>query len=151
VDAETRGAFEAMRDEMRRGFAGVERRFDAVDQRFDGVDQRFDGVDQRFDGVDRRFDGVDQRFDGVDQRFDGVDQRFNGVDQRFDGTDQKIETVRREAGVIAEDLRSRLQLVAEIVDGNAKAIERLRADMEAGFRQNEVLLRVVFRHRRRRR
>jgi archaellum component FlaC len=129
VDDETRAAFEAMREEMRRGFSAVDRRFDTVD---------------------RRFDVVDQRFEGVDQRFDGVDQRFDTVDQRFDGTDQKIETVRREAGVIAEDLRSRLELVAEIVDGNVKAIERLRTDMAAGFRQNEMLLRAVVRRRRRR-
>jgi hypothetical protein len=122
VDDETRAAFEQMREEMRRGFAAAERGFDAVDRRFDAVDQRFDAVDRRFDVADQRFDGVDQR----------------------------IETVRREAGVISEDLRSRLQLVAEIVDGNAKAIERLRTDMAAKFRQNELLLRAAFRHIRRR-
>jgi hypothetical protein len=125
--------------------------FEAMHRQFDDMRGRFDGVDRRFDAVDRRFDAVDQRLDAVDQRFDTVDRRFDAVDQRFDASDAKLEAYRREAGVTVEYLRDEIKLVAEVTQGNGATIERLRGEMNARFRDNELLLRAVFREIRRRR
>ena len=76
-------------------------------------------------------------------------QGFQAMDRRFETTDAKIDTVRREAGVVAEHLQARLELVAEIVGGNARAIERLTTEQDARFRESEVVLQAAFRQLRR--
>jgi hypothetical protein len=107
VDPETRAYLEDMRREL--------------NLRFDGVDRRFDGVDQRLDGIDQRLDGIDQRFDGVDQRFDGIDQRFVQLESEL----------RRHFGVLIEQVRHDLQIVAEMVVENTESIATIRARLEA--------------------
>jgi hypothetical protein len=59
-----------------------------------------------------------------------MDQRFDAVDQRFDAVDQRFDEVLRQFGVIAEDLRAQLRLVAEGVVMNAEAISRVRAELD---------------------
>jgi archaellum component FlaC len=166
MDEETRAGFE----DMRRGFAAINARFDQVDARFDAVDARFDQVDARFAGVDARLGGVDARLGGVDARLGGVDARLGGVDARLDAVDarldeanqgtaaisQRVDTLEerfmreiRQLGVITEDLRAQIQLVAEGVVGNGRAIERLRGEMNERFRENEVIVGGVFRQIRR--
>ena len=131
MDEETRAGFE----DMRRGFAAVEARLDRVDARFDQVDARFAGVDARFDGVDARLDEANQETASINQRVDTLEERFM----------REI----RQLGVITEDLRAQIQLVAEGVVGNARAIERLRTEMNERFRENEVIVGGAFRQIRR--
>ena len=138
MDEETRAGFE----DMRRGFA-------AINARFDGVDARFDGVDARFDQVDARFAGVDARFAGVDARLDEANQGTAAINQRVDTLEERLVREIRQLGVITEDLRTQIQLVAEGVVGNGRAIERLRGEMNERFRENEVIVGGVFRQIRR--
>ena len=145
MDDETRAGF----DDMRRGFVAINARFDAVDARFDGVDARFDGVDARLDGVDARLDAVDARFDGVNTRFDGVDLAMADTNQHVDTLEERFMREIRHLGVITEDLRAQIQLVAEGVVGNGRAIERLRVEMNERFRENEVIVGGAFRQIRR--
>jgi len=109
-------------------------RFDAVDRRFDAVDGRFDTVDRRFNAVDGRFDAVDDRFDALDQRFGAADQRIDGVDQRLDTVDRRfvaLETEVRHSGVLIEQVRHEVQVVAEMVVANTEAITQLRRRLDA--------------------
>ena len=138
MDDETRAGF----DDMRRGFVAINARFDAVDARFDGVDARFDGVDARLDAVDARLDGVNTRFDGVDLAMADTNQHVDTLEERF------MREIRH-LGVITEDLRAQIQLVAEGVVGNGRAIERLRVEMNERFRENEVIVGGAFRQIRR--
>ena len=110
VDDETRASFDELRRALSVEFGLIAARFDAVDGRFAAVDRRFDAVDGRFDAVDRRFDAVDQRFDALEQR---------------------VEAVRREMGVLIEDVRHDLRAVAEQVAANTEAIDDLRARLDA--------------------
>jgi hypothetical protein len=122
-------------------FGAVDRRFDDADRRFDDADRRFDVVHRRFDAVDRRFDAVDARFDTVDARFDSIDQRFGAADQRIDGVDQRLDTVDRRfvaletevrhSGVLIEQVRHEVQVVAEMVVANTEAITQLRRRLDA--------------------
>ena len=68
------------------------------------------------------------RFDGVDRRFDGVDQRFDGIDQRFVQLESEL---RRHFGVLIEQVRHELQIVAEMVVENTESIATIRARLEA--------------------
>ena len=107
--------------------AYLDERFDAVDRRFEAVDGRFDAVDRRFDAVDDRFDAIDQRFGAADQRIDGVDQRLDTVDRRF----VALETEVRHSGVLIEQVRHEVQVVAEMVVANTEAITQLRRRLDA--------------------
>ncbi len=114
--------------------AYLRERFDAVDRRFDAVDGRFDTVDRRFNAVDGRFDAVDDRFDALDQRFGAADQRIDGVDQRLDTVDRRfvaLETEVRHSGVLIEQVRHEVQVVAEMVVANTEAITQLRRRLDA--------------------
>lgn len=85
-----------------------------LDNRFQSLEQR---IDQRFGQADQRFEGIDQRFDRIDRRFEGIDRRFEGVDRQFAQMRQEMnagfDEVKRHNGVLIEDLRYQLQLVAE--------------------------------------
>ena len=67
------------------------------------LDERFGRIEQRLDGHDRRFESIDQRFESIDRQFVQVNQR---IDDRF-------EEVKRHTGILVEDLRKEVHLVAE--------------------------------------
>ena len=90
------------------------------------------------------FERLHGRFDASDRRFDAVDRRFDTMDRRFDASDAKIDATRREASVTAEYLIGEIKLIAEVAQANAQAIERLRDEMNARFRENEIILRAAF-------
>ena len=64
----------------------------------------------------------------LDQRFGGIDRRFDGVDRRFVELDAEL---RRHFGVLIEQIRHELQLVAEMVVANTEAIAVLRVRLDA--------------------
>ena len=72
--------------------------------------ERFGEISRRFDDVYRRFDSIDQRFDSIDQRFDAVDRRFDATDRKID---EKFEEAKRHFGVLADDLRGQIRVVAD--------------------------------------
>jgi hypothetical protein len=78
--------------------------------------------------LDQRFSAIDGRFDGIDRRFDGIDGRFGGVDRRFVELDAEL---RRHFGVLIEQIRHELQLVAEMVVANTESIAVLRVRLDA--------------------
>ena len=89
MDEDIRAAFDAVLDEMRRGFVEVDRRFATV-----------------------------------------------------------MDEIRRN-GVLIEDLRKDIQVVAEGNGNNERAIDRLRAEMHERFRENEIVVGDAFRQIRR--
>ena len=89
-----------------------------LDERFAGIGRRFEQIDQGFQQVDRRFEQIDQRFEQVDRRFEQVDRQFAVMRREMHAG---FDEVKRHNGVLIEDLRYKLQLVAEgfatFVDG----------------------------------
>lgn len=116
MDDETRAAFERMHEEMRRGFAAN----------------------------DRRFDAMDAKIGAMDTKIGAMDTKIGAMDTKIDAMDTKIDASRREAGVTAEYLLGEIKLVAEVTQANAQAIGRLRDEMNARFRDNEIILRAAF-------
>jgi hypothetical protein len=90
--------------------------------------------------LNEQFTRVDQRFDRVEQRLDGHDQRFLSLDQRFD-------EVKRHNGILIEDLRYQVRLVAEgfttFVEGR---YTQDQARIDERFRETQALLRTSFEH-----
>ncbi len=60
--------------------------------------------------LDERFGRIEQRLDSHDQRFEAIDRQFVQVNQRID---DRFEEVKRHTGILVEDLRKEVHLVAE--------------------------------------
>jgi len=76
--------------------------------------------------------------------FEEMRRRFDAMDRRSDASDAKLDAYRREAGVTAEHLLDEIKLVAEVARSNGQAVERLRDEMNARFRENDIVLRAAF-------
>ena len=104
-------------------------------------------LDERFGRIEQRLDGHDQRFEQIDRRFAGIDRRFEGIDRRFDEVNDRIEEVKRHSGVLIEDLRYQVRLVAlgfaTFVEGRY-AQDQTRIDER--FNETQALLRTSFEH-----
>ncbi len=125
----------------------LDERFNRIEQRLDGHDRRFEQIDWRFERIDRRFEQIDRRFEGIDCRFEGIDRHFDGIDRRFDEVNERIEEVKRHSGVLIEDLRYQVRLVAE---GFATFVEgryaQDQARIDERFNETQALLRTSFEH-----
>lgn len=112
-----------------------------LDERFHGL---VHGLDQRFEQIDRRFEGIDRRFDEVDRKFDAVNGRLQEVNDRLE---ERIDEVKRHNGVLIEDLRYQVRLVAEgfatFVEGRY-AQDQVRIDER--FNETQALIRTSFEH-----
>ena len=98
-------------------------------------------LDDRFQYLEERFQSIDERFDRQEQRFNA---RFDEVNARLD---ERIEEVKRHTGVLAEDLRREVQLVAE---GFAVFVEgrytQDQANIARQFRETHALIRSSYDH-----
>ncbi len=116
---------DAMRVEMKHGFAYVNSRIDSIDgtimeirkdplsispqfnKRLDEIteninefkektNERFDQLDERFEQVDKRFEQVDKRFDHLEKYMnDGFDATHDAMERLFQHLYDKIEELRQ--------------------------------------------------------
>jgi len=108
-------------------------------------------LDERFAGITQRFEQSDQRFGQVDQRFEQIDQRFEQIDRRFEEMRREMhagfDEVKRHNGVLVEDLRHQVRLVAEgfavFVDGR---YAQDQANIDRRFDETNALVRSSYDH-----
>ena len=83
----------------------------------------------------------------LDGRFQTLDERFEQIDRRFDEVNERIDEVKRHSGVLIEDLRYQVRLVAE---GFATFVEgryaQDQARIDERFNETQALLRTSFEH-----
>jgi len=112
--AEVRREFDAIRQEMRSGFARVDERFARVDERFARVDEQFARVDERFVQVNERIAQAEREIESLRAE---MRERFAQVDREF-------EAVRREMREGFEQLR------AEMREGYAELAQRIQRNTD---------------------
>ena len=87
---------------------------------------------------------LDERFGGIDRRFEQVDRQFAEMRQEVNA---RSEEVKRHFGVLTEDLRRQLQLVAE---GFATFVEgrytQDQARIDERFHETHALIRSSYDH-----
>ena len=97
------------------------------------LDQRFHSIDQRFHSIDQRFDSIDQRFQETSQQISALReetlQRFEQVDRRF----EQVDEANRHTRVLVEELRDKIELVAEGQVGLSERIENLEKQAAQTF------------------
>ncbi len=101
--------------------------------------------------LDERFAGITQRFEQSDQRFGQVDQRFEQIDRRFEEMRREMhagfDEVKRHNGVLVEDLRHQVRLVAEgfavFVDGR---YAQDQVNIDRRFDETNALVRSSYDH-----
>lgn len=87
--------------------------------------------------LDKKFAEAEQR---LDARFEKVDGRFQQVDSRFDRLEGEVHHTR----VLVEDLRDKIQQVAEGVDNSNERLDRFRAETLCELKDIRTDLRVSF-------
>jgi archaellum component FlaC len=111
------------------------------------LDERFGRIEQRLDRHDQRFEQIDRRFVQIDRQFERIGQPFVGIDRHFDEVNDRVEEVKRHNGVLIEDLRCQVRLVAE---GFATFVEgryaQDQARIDERFNETQALLRTSFEH-----
>jgi uncharacterized membrane-anchored protein YhcB (DUF1043 family) len=112
--AETRREFDAVRQEMRSGFA-------RVDEQFARVDERFVQVNERIAQAEREIKSLRAE---MREGFARVDERFARVDERFAQVDREFEAVRREMREGFEQLR------AEMREGYAELAQKIQRNTD---------------------
>jgi len=126
--AEVRREFDAIRQEMRSGFARVDEQFARVNEQFARVDERFARVDEQFARVDERFVQVNERIAQAEREIESLRaemrEGFARVDERFAQVDREFEAVRREMREGFEQLR------AEMREGYAELAQRIQRNTD---------------------
>lgn len=141
-------ATESLRQEMTGIATGLGHKITGLDQSVTGLDQKITGLDQRLTGVDERVTGLDQKVTGLDQKVTGLDQKVTGLagELRQEMAAMKTELRddiadgKRYAGILAEDLQHKLELVLEGQQFLGQRIENGQADMDAKNRETRAFL-----------
>ena len=80
---------------------------------------------------------LDERFGRIEQRLDGHDRRFESIDQRFD-------EVKRHTGMLVEDLRDQVHLLAEGLATHIEAENVRHQSIQEQFRETRALLHLSY-------
>jgi hypothetical protein len=91
------------------------------------------------------FDEMRRGFEEMRQGFAEMNRRFEAIDRRLDAIEERFSREIRENGVLIEDLRVQIRVVAEGGRINERAIERVRGEMHERFRENEIVVGGAFR------
>jgi archaellum component FlaC len=115
------------------------------DRRFDEAERR---SRERFDEVERR---GQERFDAAErrnqERFAAVNQRFDESERRFEHVDRQIVEVKdsvRHTNVVLEDLRSKVEIVAEGVMAVQERQDRDREELRGEIREVRTFVEVSY-------
>lgn len=101
-------------------------------------------LEGRFQHIDERFENIDKRFENINERFQRQEQRFSA---RFDGIDQRFDELKRYTGILAEDLRREVQLVAESLAMHIQVQHvQEREYFDRKFGDTDALIRSSYNH-----
>jgi len=86
---------------------------------------------------------IGKKFDQVDQRLGGMDRRLDQMATKDEGRAQQAET-RRHFDVVAEGLRSQIQLFAEGVSAVDQRLDRFQRKVEEEFAETRAAIRFSY-------
>jgi len=112
------------------------------------LDERFAGVGLRFEEMREEFEEIREEFQVMREGFQAIREEFEG---RFEGMRGEMhagfEEVKRHNGILVEDLRHQVRLVAE---GFATFVEgrytQDQARVDERFRETHALIRRSYHH-----
>lgn len=117
--AETRCEFDAVRQEMRSGFARVDEQFARVDERFVQVNERIAQAEREIESLRAE---MREGFARVDERFAQVDREFEAVRREMrEGFEQLRAEMREGYAELAQKIQRNTDDIAEL---KGKSLER---------------------------
>ena len=117
--AEVRREFDAIRQEMRSGFARVDEQFARVDERFARVDERLVQVNERIAQAEREIESLRAE---MRERFAQVDREFEAVRREMrEGFEQLRAEMREGYAELAQKIQRNTDDIAEL---KGKSLER---------------------------
>jgi chromosome segregation ATPase len=115
-------------------------RFDKVDARLASLDSRVASLDSRVASLDSRVASLDSRVGSLDSRVGSLDSRVGSLETRFDS----LETEVRHLGVLQEQTRSEVRLVAEGVTATNESLDRFRVEIRQEMKEAATLNRRAY-------
>lgn len=91
--------------------------------------------------LDERFGRIEHRLEGHDRRFESIDRQFVQVNQRID---DRFEEVKRHTGVLAEDLRKEVHLLAEGLATHIESESVRHQAIQEQFRETRALIHLSY-------
>jgi hypothetical protein len=97
--------------------------------------ERVDRIEHKLDALSKSVDvlsaSVDRRFEDVNRRFDDVDKRFKDVDKRFDEVSEHFVEQRQYTEFAFEKLRGEMQTGFRFIEGRLDRFEKKFDDFVA--------------------
>ena len=78
--------------------------------------------------------------EGVEAKQDNLQKAFVGLETKFEGVEAKQDELHRYFGVIAEDLRSDIQQVAEGVSSVSERLDRFQVEVAREFSEVRTMI-----------
>jgi len=78
--------------------------------------------------------------EGVEAKQDNLQKAFVGLETKFEGVEAKQDELHRYFGVIAEDLRSDIQQVAEGVSSVSERLDRFQVEVAREFSEVRAMI-----------
>jgi chromosome segregation ATPase len=105
----------------------LEDKIDRLIAAVQSMDARIHSLESRVESVESRLKNVEERLGSVEERLGSVEERLGSVEERLGSLETKVEDRLKETRPMWELVQAQLQDLRE-------SHERLRAEMEKGFR-----------------
>jgi chromosome segregation ATPase len=91
------------------------------------MDSRIESMDSRIESMESRIESMESRIESMGARIDSIDSRLSGVEDRLESLEAKVEER-------LKDTRPMWEAVQTQLAGLRESQDRLRGEMEKGFR-----------------
>ena len=121
------GSLEDKVDRLIAAVQSLDTRIESLDPRIEFIVSGIESIDARIESMDARIESMDARIESMDARIESMDARLRSVEDRLGSLETKVEDRLKETRPMWESVQAQLLDLKE-------SQERLRADMEKGFR-----------------
>ncbi len=105
----------------------IESRIESIESRIESMDSRIESIESRIESMDSRIESIESRIESIESRIDSIDSRLSGVEDRLGSLEAKVEER-------LKDTRPMWEVVQEQLASLRESQDRLRGEMEKGFR-----------------
>ncbi len=118
-----------------------------LDAKFENIDAKFEAIDTRFEAIDTRLEVHDTRFEAIDTKLEVHNTKFENIDTKLGDNQEQIRENRKQihyTQLLGEDLRSKVQLLAEGHATLAQKIDRNHQEARAWRLEDRAYFEAMF-------
>ena len=128
------GSLEDKVDRLIAAVQSMDSRIQSLDTRIQSLESRVESMESRLKNVAERLGSVEERLGSVDERLGSVEERLGSVEERLGSVDERLGSLETKVEDRMKETRPMWELVQAQLQDLRESHERLRAEMEKGFR-----------------